>query len=157
MAVDSFEESELTNVEIAYLRKMQIAKDDIGIDVCTLLLEKDEARQYARIISEAVGDFCHKTSIVTDIRNHARRCIGKLSEDVLSSPLSLYVLLYLKAISIELDENLLPFMEDNILVRDFASITERVVFRKIYSRELDYKKITELVKHIAKLDRKSVV
>lgn len=150
LAVDSFEESELTNVEIAYLRKMQIAKDDIGIDVCTLLLEEDEARQYVRIISEALGDFCHKTSIVTDIRNHARRCIGKLSEDVLSSPLSLYVLLYLKAISIELDENMLPFMEDNILVRDFASITERVVFRKIYSRELDYKKITELVKHIAK-------
>lgn len=153
LETDSFDEIGLTNVERIYLLKMQNAKDDIGVGFCVLLLEESNTKQYAKILSETMESFCHKVSMIANVRNYSLKCVEKLSDDILSSQLGLCVQLYLKERLIEIDDNLLPFMKDNSLVRDFASITNNFFAEKIYDIEFDDKKIAELEKTFLKFGK----
>lgn len=147
------DELKLTNYENAYLRKMQLAKEDIGADFCTLLIDESETKQYAKIISDVLYDFYHKTKVVSDTRNYACRCIENLSESVLSFRLSLCIQLYQKQRSTDLDKVWMSCMGDDIAVRDFALISAHIVSGGNNSITFDYKRTMELARQVSNLGK----
>lgn len=153
LKTDNFDESELTNIEITYLRKIQTAKDDIGVEFCDLLLKENDTMQYVRMISEVMDKFYHKVSIASNMRKYSLKCVEKFSKKMLSSRLKPCVQLYLKEVLTESDESLVAFMEDDVLVKDFAYVTDNIISEKIYDKEFDNKKINGLVKQLTKFGK----
>lgn len=135
---DNADESVQSDADAEKLSNVLYGEKDIGVDFCTLLLDEMEAKQYAQIISDMLENFCHKTNIVSNLGNYARRCVETLSADILSSQLSLWVTFYSKEKLISLGEDWLPFMEENITVKDFALVSERIVSGKSSSTNLNY-------------------